>query len=249
MKTVAIPDLVKGILERSTFGPDRITLPDEQLPRQNYQAVMKVLEAQGGRWSKKERCHLFPVDPRGIFSDALKNGKVVHVKKTRQAFFTPLPVVQSVMSYALPCAGQNVLEPSAGDGDLADAIRARGARVTCVENHDSSIAALMRKGHEVLGVDFLALTPEGFAFDMVIMNPPFTKGQDVAHVTHAFQFLRPGGVLFAILPCSFERNDSRAYRAFWDLVEAHGGIIEKFENHEFRSSGTDISTVLIKLIK
>jgi predicted RNA methylase len=249
MTKVTIQPEVKAILERSTFGTDRITLPPEQLSRPQYIAVMKVLDAQGGRWSKKEKCHLFPVNPQSIFSEALQNGHVVHAKKTRQAFYTPPDVVSTVLAYANPENGVTVLEPSAGDGAFADAIRERGARVTCVESDESAVRVLMSKGHEVLGVDFLALGNEGFEFDMVVMNPPFTKGQDVKHVTHAFKFLRPGGSLFAIMPSGFEHNDTNPYRHFRDLLASNGHILERFDNHEFRESGTDISTRLVKLTR
>jgi predicted RNA methylase len=161
---------------------------------------------------------------------------------------TPLEVVKTVLTYAMPDRGMRVLEPSAGDGAFADAIRSAGADVVCVENDSSTAEILMKKGHQVFGVDFLALEPFG-NFDMVIMNPPYTKGQDAKHVTHALKFLRPEHPLFAIIPTSYEHNNTAAYRAFRSLIQQKGRVVEKFENHEFRSSGTDISTLLICITK
>lgn len=249
MKTVTITPEVKDILKRSSFGADRITLPKEPLPRDQYNAVMKVLDAQGGKWSRKEKCHIFTIDPRSVFENAMETGEVVHAKKTRQAFYTPEAVVNTVMAYAAPEKGHRVLEPSAGDGAFADAIAARGTSVTCVEIDDEAVWVLMHKGYEVLGVDFLALRPEGFAFDMIIMNPPFTKGQDISHVTHALSFLKESGQLFAIVATSYISNPSRKYQAFRELMDEKGCILERFDNHEFRESGTDVSTILIKMVR
>lgn len=208
---------------------------------------MKVMDAQGGRWNKKEKCHLFPSDPRATFQEALQNGVIVHAKKTRQAFYTPPNVVATMMTHASPRDGQTVLEPSAGDGAIADAARQYGARVTCVENDPASVLVLMGNGHEVLGVDFLALTHDGFNFDMVVMNPPFTKGQDAAHITHALKFVKPGGFVFAIIGETYVHHTAKKYSAFRDLLAARGTVLEKFTNHEFRESGTDVNTRLIRL--
>lgn len=246
MKTIHISDEVKDVLKQAEFSPDRVKLMG-QLPRDKYAAVMKVLEAQGGKWSRKDGCHLFPTDPRQIFEDALESGAIVHRKKTTQAFYTPLPIVKTVLVFAMPKNGMRVLEPSAGDGRFADALRAKGCDVTCVESDEASVKILAGKQHEVLGVDFLALGYEGFAFDMVVMNPPFTKGQDVAHVTHALKFLKPGGQCWAIMAASFEFNAQAKYKAFRSLMESSGRVVERFDNHEFRESGTDISTRLICL--
>ncbi len=35
-------------------------------------------------------------------------------------------------------------------------------------------------------------------YSRVIMNPPFSHGQDIRHILRAFSLLRPGGVLVAV---------------------------------------------------
>ncbi len=44
----------------------------------------------------------------------------------------------------------------------------------------------------MIGSDFMEAVPEP-RFDRALMNPPFENGQDIAHVRHAFQVLKPGG--------------------------------------------------------
>ena len=35
-------------------------------------------------------------------------------------------------------------------------------------------------------------------YSRIIMNPPFSHGQDIRHILRAFSLLRPGGVLVAV---------------------------------------------------
>ena len=65
--------------------------------------------------------------------------------------------------------------------------------------------------------DFLAVPPAP-VYDRVIMNPPFTRGQDVTHVQHALRFVRPGRRLVAVMPASIKSRADKAARAF----RAHG---------------------------
>ena len=117
-------------------------------------------------------------------------------------------------------AGRTVLEPSAGRGALADMARARGASVTCVELQGEHCAVLRHKGHQVVQADFLKLGPADLPiFDVVIMNPPFDRGRDCDHITHALQFVKPGGVLLAIASARIEFADDPRHRAFRKLVD------------------------------
>lgn len=95
-----------------------------------------------------------------------------------------------------------------------------------------------------------AIEPGGRAlvgYDRVVMNSPFANGADVAHVTHAFSFLRPGGRLVAIMSAAVKFRSDRKTKAFRELVEAHGGEIEDLPEGSFRASGTDVRTVLVTI--
>ncbi|EGO7830391.1 class I SAM-dependent methyltransferase, partial [Escherichia coli] len=45
--------------------------------------------------------------------------------------------------------------------------------------------------------DFMEWQPAQY-YSRVIMNPPFSHGQDIRHILRAFSLLRPGGVLVAV---------------------------------------------------
>ena len=54
-------------------------------------------------------------------------------------------------------------------------------------------------------------------YDRIVMNPPFERGQDAEHVRRAYSFLKPGGILVAIVSTGpFFRTDnaSQAFREF-----------------------------------
>ncbi len=164
-------------------------------------------------------------------------------------FPTPPALVEKMIDAAELDAGHEVLEPSAGKGDIAAAIRSHGvAQLELVEINGQLCKLLRAKGFEPHETDFLKLA--GADFDRVIMNPPFEKGQDVDHIRHAFDCLAPGGRLVAI--CSegpFFRKDRRSAE-FRCWLEHHRTRTEKlpaaFSGREsFRQTGVATRMVVI----
>jgi 16S rRNA G1207 methylase RsmC len=94
-----------------------------------------------------------------------------------------------------------VLEPSAGTGNLIAAIRdaVEGARVYAVEINPTLCEHLVEVVDKRCG-DFLQMSGDVLGrFDRIVMNPPFDHGADIKHVEHARQFLAEGGRLVAIM--------------------------------------------------
>jgi 16S rRNA G1207 methylase RsmC len=77
------------------------------------------------------------------------------------------------------------------------------------------------------------------------MNPPFCKGQDIAHITHALKFLKNGGRLVAVASAGVTFRQDRRYVEFRNLIASLGGTIEMLPDGAFKSSGTDVSTCII----
>ena len=50
----------------------------------------------------------------------------------------------------------------------------------------------------IINGDFLEHATEVGSFDRILMNPPFSKAQDIGHITRAADMLNPGGRLVAI---------------------------------------------------
>ena len=141
--------------------------------------------------------------PFEAVKEALKAG--VQVAVAPQLFPTPPALAARMVELAGIEAGDRVLEPSAGTGNLAKAIRSAvpDAHLDLIEIDPRLCSILKTSGFEVSCCDFLAASmpvcPDSEdGHDCVLMNPPFSKGQDVAHILHALKFLKPGGRLVAL---------------------------------------------------
>lgn len=160
-------------------------------------------------------------------------------------FPTPRAIVEEMVSRAGLGPGMSVLEPSAGKGDIADVIREKcpSCQLTLVEYNGSLIEILRAKGYMPVPADFLNYAPlqAHGTFDRVLMNPPFENGQDVDHVRHAFQLLKPGGRLIAIMGehCFFgSEKKCSDFRDWLDTV----GESEKLPEGSFTGAGAFVQT-------
>ncbi|UKJ74528.1 hypothetical protein [Azospirillum brasilense] len=159
-------------------------------------------------------------------------------------FRTPADLARRVLDLLDLQPGHSVLEPSAGAGDIADAMAETIGKdgVTVLEINDTLCGLLGAKGYTVAGRDFF--DHEGL-YDRIGMNPPFEGLADTDHVRRAFGMLKPGGRLVAIMSESpFFRSDRKAeeFRAWLDSV---GGTSERLPAGSFQESGTGVATRLV----
>lgn len=241
-------DPIAYLREHATLEQDghAVRLPPEQLERGFYEAVNDVLVRLGGKWNGRKRLHLFPYDVTAAYHAVLSTG--ILPPKNPTAFFpTPAPLVDDMLRLAELNDQFTVLEPSAGTGAIADAVRATGAAVHCCEVLDLNRAALTAKGHQIVGGDFLAYNP-GPTYDAVLMNPPFSLDGDklayITHIEHAWTLLKSGGVLVAIAPPGFTFRQDKRSQDFLQFVNEHGEWTRNPPG-AFKESGTGIETVLI----
>lgn len=102
----------------------------------------------------------------------------------------------------------NILEPSAGRGDLIDYLRSymgrREERVAIdVIELDSNLQAILKgKGYRLVGDDFLEYKTSK-AYDLIALNPPFNQGD--LHLLHAIDLMRNGQIV-CILNAETIRN-------------------------------------------
>ncbi|MFF0770906.1 DUF3560 domain-containing protein [Nonomuraea wenchangensis] len=173
----------------------------------------------------------------------------MEVGRDREAFVTPPDVVARLLDLASIEPGVAVLEPSAGTGNIAAAAVDAGAVVDCVELDNGLANVLVERVPGVNSVrraDFLSLTQmEQAAYDRVVMNPPFSRGRDIAHVTHALQFVKPGGRLVAVMSGGVAFHKMKVAAEFRQLVEDRGGSITALPADAFAMSGISVSTVIV----
>jgi hypothetical protein len=146
-----------------------------------------------------------------------------------------------------------LLEPSAGCGAILDEVEQLAAEPLAVvyEINPTLCEILQAKGYDARPRDFLQEKPGEFQYDAVLMNPPFENMADVDHVRHAFEFLKPGGRLVAIMsPGPFFRDTAKA-RDFREWL--HGtdkaAEVEEIEAGAFKESGTGVASRLVVIDK
>jgi predicted RNA methylase len=241
---IKVDDDVRAVLAPAVINDNYLTLVGT-LDRDLYSRVDKVLKAAGGKWNRSKAAHVFDRDPRTALAGAL-SGDLVDTKKQLEQFWTPVEVADRLASMLEPLHGARVLEPSAGSGRLAEAARDRGANVVCCEIDPRLCAELTAKGFEVRSGDFTQMTEADLGlFDAVVMNPPFSKDQDVKHVLHAWTLLKPGGVLGAIVGPGFTFKERKVYDEFRAIHSSVGEYEAELPAGTFKESGTMVRTVML----
>ena len=170
-------------------------------------------------------------------------------KKIEGFFPTPKTLVDQMIDYADIQAGHEVLEPSAGKGNIAQEIQqaAPDAILEVVEYNAGLRALLEAKGYNVVGNDFLEVTKN---YDRIVMNPPFENFQDIDHVKHAYDLLKPGGKLVAIMGAGVKNSRKKAVE-FREWLDDAGSYIEDLPEGSFKTSDrpTGVSTVMVTIEK
>lgn len=156
----------------------------------------KVLMAIGA--VKAGRHWQFDYDPTEVLDQVVCSGCIPD-HKSHQFYPTPESVAALAVELAQIGPDHSCLEPSAGQGGLADMMPS--TRTICVEISDLHCQILKAKGYATVQADFLKFTSDK-PFDRICMNPPFSEGRWHAHLQHAASMLAADGRLVAILPAS-----------------------------------------------
>jgi hypothetical protein len=155
--------------------------------------------------------------------------------KFNDFFPTPAELARRMVQEAGIEPGMDVLEPSAGTGNIAEAIRKIGVEPDCFEVSHALREILDLKGFTLIGHDFM--DSNGKRYDCVIMNPPFSNGQDIEHTRRAYSILKPNGRVVSIVSEGvFFRQDKKAV-AFREWLEEIGGTDEKLPSGTFQGAG------------
>lgn len=237
------------ILGKCKVEENILYLPDEKLDRNEYTAVNKVLENLGGKWNKKVKGHVFDHCPADDIDSAILTGEITDKKKEYQFFPTPAELAEHLCDLAEIDGTTSVLEPSCGKGNIADAVwRRNPAKLLGIELNTDMGRYLAEKPYETrVGVDFMQYTGE--TWDRIVMNPPFTRQQDIDHVLKAHENLAPGGILVAIVSESPFFRTNKKSEDFREFLSEHGAAIEELPEGAFKESGTMVKTRIIKIHK
>lgn len=203
---------------------------DDSNVKQQAEAVLRAI---GGVPAEKGAYYQFDYDPREVLDQIVTSGCVPDVR-AHQFYPTPEKLAHIAIALAEIQPGDVMLEPSAGQGGIADYLPKE--RTTCIEISPLHCAVLRAKGMQVIEADFVSwAVGQPATFHAVVMNPPFSEGRAKTHAEVAAELLLPGGRLVAILPASMRGKDFlTGFAHEWTSV---------YDN-EF--AGTSVSVVILK---
>ena len=250
--SAAAPAPVKLTIEQElallTVSGSKLQLPAQQL--QHYDEISQRLGKAGGRYITGRNKH-FAFDEGVDCADLLRRlvaGETVNFQQEYQFFATPeakaVEAVEEIRKTLGTVRGKRGLEPSAGTGALANVARQMGADMVVIEAWNVNAIKLRAQGYDVIERDFLSVTPEEIGtFDFVLANPPFTRNQDIQHVMHMLQFIRPGGALSVIMSTSWLEGKTKAHAQFKEFLATQDVTVTAIEAGAFQESGTGVPTV------
>ena len=170
-----------------------------------------------------------------------------------ELFPTPRPVIDKMLK-RLDDGAHYILEPSAGRGDIVEALQEkreygfqrRHFEIDCIEASPDLCAILHDKGFTVVGSDWLSYDGVSY-YDAIVMNPPFSKG--ARHLLQAWNFMHSGEIICLLNaetlanPCTAERERLAG------IVEKHGETEDIGACFRNATRTTDVEVVLVHLRK
>ena len=185
--------------------------------------------------------------------DALRLKIKQNARNFNDFFPTPDDVVHRVMELADVQPGMKTLEPNTGMGHMAKQLQAAAGveNVDLVEISPQLIEYLKASGFgDITQSDFLTFGVKD-SYDRIVMNPPFSKNQDIDHVLHAYELLKPGGKMTAIISNMAGLRADKKNRAFSEWLDEVGAHVEDLEDGAFKSSfnPTGVKTKVIVIDK
>lgn len=241
-----IENNILNILDNCRVEGNVLYLPDTQLDRKTYESVNKVLVNIGGKWNRKAKGHVFEENPVDLVENLILTGEVTDIKKEFQYFPTPQSIAKQMIDMADIQSKDRLLEPSAGQGAIAELFPKENPCIV-IELNEGNGKILRDKGFNVYIKDFLET--DDVVADKIIMNPPFSKQQDVDHVMHAFNILSSGGTLVSIMSESPFFRENRKSVEFREFLEDNNAEIINLSEGAFKDSGTMVKTRIVKIKK
>ncbi len=174
---------------------------------------------------------------------------------------TPMHIAGQMLSLIDMGSVATVLEPSAGKGDLCDALKSmfngskyhRGfydnrIEVDCIEIDQNLRFILQGKGYRVVHDDFITLNTKK-KYDLILANPPFSEADE--HIMKMLDMQEDGGQLVCLLNAETLRNPyTNLRKTLLKRLTEYGATI-KYVRDGFtksqRKTGVEIAIVAVKI--
>lgn len=202
---------VASILQQANIQNDIVCFPSQRLQEEDFNGLREAMSSVGTRWNKERRGYTFrgkaEVIKRRVDALVASEVKEITVIQPLKPSGLSDKVVEALVEES-DVFRSEVLNPFADDGSIADLCIAYGARsVTCIEKDEEKAAHLLRSGWVTKVSAFSGIAPEDhLLFDRVVMIPPEAWASPC--ITHAFDFVRHGGLITAVVPTKLLQTDA-----------------------------------------
>lgn len=255
----------KQVLQESDIIENRLYLKT-QMDRKQYAELNKVLELLGGKWNRWQKCHIFEIENlKEAINEICDTMEVVNLKVLYQQYYTPKELAKRVVELADIKPTDSILEPSAWQGAIVDEILKKEYSWIVLNELDPNNIKILKEKYNVYewmkdmsdnqgtyssekkmniyNWDFLEANYNDI--NKIIMNPPFTKSQDVKHILKAYSLLQDSGRLVSIASSSIQHRTGKLYD---ELRALNPEFIEVWD-WAFKESWTMVSSVIVVINK
>lgn len=240
------------VLQSCRVEGNIIKLPDYQLDRKLYLEVAKALTLIGGTWKGgKTFGFVFSADPTELLEHITNEGNT-NTKKEYQFFATPAHLAEELVSFAELTDEDTILEPSAGQGAIINAINNACTIVPdCYELMPTNAMILRQSSlkFNLLGDDFLRHRDKKYS--KIIANPPFSNNQDIDHIRAMYNTLSIGGRLVSLASPSWTFGNQKKQYLFKEWLENEdiNALVLDVPKGTFKESGTMIESKIVIINK
>lgn len=214
------------------FFPTPASVADEMIEAAGIQEGMSVLEPSAGMGHIAERIRAAGVDPDVV---ELANDRMELLEA--KGFNVVGRDFMDIKPREFFTFGDTFKSDDGTEGIMRGSGSLGSGRVRMVD----------ASGEQIGYFDRDELTPErkngrDSGYDRIIMNPPFGDRRDAVHVQHAYELLKPGGRMVAIMGEGVFFGQDKKAQEFRTWLDERGATDEKLEEGTFLDPSLPVNT-------
>lgn len=169
-----------------------------------------------------------------------------------EEFYPTPPSLVAKLLAGIDIDGCNILDPSAGSGNILDGVTNRIFRhsaqpkIYAIEIVPELQAILRQKKYRLIGDNFLNYSGD-YLFDYILMNPPFSDGDK--HLLHAWDVLKAGEIRCILPKTMIDKQFSSSRKLLANIIEQHGSIQDVGAPFRDAERRTPVECVIVTLKK